>query len=186
MDTVASKSPSRAYLDRVEAKAVLPRLGHLPKSTLSRSPPKNLVYGDLPYSLMPKMTSQHRCLYMRLCCYEALYSRFILSILLTLLLLSTSSSGVVLPELDGSLSLYNTSASSKALKEYVIYSFVEGASAKAQNEEIRSHLGMMLAPVNVQEYGGDYTGVEFWHVKMNDVQRAAFSGVNPRVNHLQW
>ena len=130
------------------------------------------------------MTSQNGCLYLRLLSYESLYSRSILLILLTLLQLSTSASGVVLPRLDGSLSLYNTSASSNVLKEYVIYSFVEGASANDQNEEIRAHLGMMLAPVNVQEYGGDYTGVEFWHVKMTDVQRASFSSVNPKVSEL--
>ena len=135
---------------------------------------------------MPKMTSQQCCLYLRLRSYESLYLRSILLVLLTLHLFSTSASGVVLPGLDGSLSLYNASASSNALKEYVIYSFVEGTSAHDKNEAIRAHLGMMLAPVNVQEYGGDYTGVEFWHVKMNDMQRASFSSVNPKVSSSQW
>ena len=115
-----------------------------------------------------------------------LYSESILLILLTFLIFSTSASGIVVTEFNGSLSLFNLSAPSNALKEYVIYSFVEGASANDQNEAIRAHLGMMLAPVNVQEYGGDYTGVEFWHVKMNDVQRASFSSVNPKVSELQW
>ena len=132
------------------------------------------------------MTSQEGCLFLKLFSYEALYSRSILLILLTLLQFSTYTSGLVLPGLDGSLSLYNTTASSNALKEYVIYSFVEGASANDQNEEIRAHLGMMLAPVNVQEYGGDYTGVEFWHVRMDDKQRASFSSVNPKVSDLPW
>ena len=133
---------------------------------------------------MPKMTSQNDCLYLRLLSSKALYSRSILLILLTLLSFSISASRAVLPGLDGPLSLYNVSASSNAFKEYVIYSFVEGDSANDQNEEIRAHLGMMLAPVNVQEYGGDYTGVEFWHVKMSDMQRASFSSVNPKVSDL--
>ena len=131
------------------------------------------------------MISQHGCLHLRPS-YEELCSRPILWILLRLLVYITSASAAVLPGLDGSLSLYNTSASSNALKEYVIYSFVEGASANDQNEEIRAHLGMMLATVNVQEYGGDYTGVEFWHVKMTDMQRVSFSSVNPKVSDLPW
>ena len=155
------------------------------KCTLSR-PPNILVYEDLPGFLMAKMISQHGCLYLRLCSLEALHSRSTIPFLLTLLLFTISASGVVLPGLDGSLSLYNTPASSNALKDYVIYSFVEGSSANDQNEEIRAHLGMMLAPVNVQEYGGDYTGVEFWHVKMSDMQRVSFSSVNPKVSELQW
>ena len=150
------------------------------------TPPKNLVYGNLRKFLRPKMTSQHGCLYLRLCSFKSLYSRSNLPFFLTLLLFSTSASGIIPPGLDGSLSLYNASASSNALKEYVIYSFVEGTSANDQNEEIRAHLGMMLAPAHVQEYGGDYTGVEFWHVKMSDVQRVSFSSVNPKVSELQW
>ena len=170
---------------------------HIPRS--SRSPEigpisRNVFCHDhrktwdeyLPNYLMPKMTSSNGCLCFRQLSYKALYSKSILLILLTLLQFGTSASGVVLPGLDGSTSLYNTSSSSNALKEYVIYSFVEGASANDQNEEIRAHLGMMLAPVNVQEYGGDYTGVEFWHVKMNDMQRASFSSVNPKVSDLSW
>lgn len=40
---------------------------------------------------------------------------------------------------------------------------------------------MLLGPADVQEYGGDYTGVEFWRVKMNDMQRTAFKSANPLV-----
>ncbi len=75
----------------------------------------------------------------------------------------------------------NTLASSNALKEYVIYSFVEDSSADSENDRIRLHLGMILAPTDVREYGGDYTGVEFWRVMMSDMQRTAFANANPRV-----
>lgn len=51
----------------------------------------------------------------------------------------------------------------------------------SENEKIRLHLGMISAPANVQEYGGDHTGVEFWRVKMNDIQRTAFMSANPKV-----
>ena len=75
----------------------------------------------------------------------------------------------------------NETFPSNALKEYVIYSIVEGPSQDSDNERIRLHLEMLLAPVYVEEYGGDHTGVEFWHVKMNDLQRTAFVIANPKV-----
>ena len=107
---------------------------------------------------------------------ERLYSRFSISIIVALNLLNTSSRAFQqLPAPS------NTSLSMNALKVYVIYSFVEGLSAHSENEEIRLHLGMVLDPADVQEYGGDYTGVECWRVKMSDFQRTAFTSAIPRV-----
>ena len=74
------------------------------------------------------------------------------------------------------------SPTSNPLKEYVIYSSVEGPTRDTDNERIRLHLGMVLAPAHVQEFGGDYTGIEFWRVMMSDTQRAAFVGANPTVS----
>ena len=78
----------------------------------------------------------------------------------------------------------NTTLSENALKVYIIYSFVQGPSSDTENEKIRLHLGMLLAPTDVQEYGGEYTGVEFWRVKMSNVQRTAFASAIPRVSIL--
>ena len=40
---------------------------------------------------------------------------------------------------------------------------------------------MILSSADVQEYGGAYTGVEFWRAKMSDIQRVAFMSANPKV-----
>lgn len=40
---------------------------------------------------------------------------------------------------------------------------------------------MMLPSADLQEYGGVYTGVEFWRAKMNDVQYTAFISAIPTV-----
>lgn len=111
--------------------------------------------------------------------HKRLYLRFSISIIVALNLLNTSSQAFEqLPAPS------NTLLSTNALKVYVIYSFVEGLSAHSENEEIRLHLGMILAPADVQEYGGDYTGVEFWRVKMSDFQRTAFGSAIPRVGPM--
>ena len=109
-----------------------------------------------------------------------------LALLLVLLqLLNVLVSGqLVVPSSQGSppqSSPSNESLSSNALKDYVIYSVVDGPSRDTDNERIRLHLGMILAPADVQEYGGEYTGVEFWRVKMSDMQRTAFARANPKV-----
>ena len=116
---------------------------------------------------------------------EDLYSKFTVLIVAALVVLGTlSSSAQFVPSSRGlqKRSLpSDTSASSNALKEYVVYSVVEGSFQESDNEKIRLHLGMILGPADVQEYGGDYTGVDFWRVKMSDMQRAAFVSANPRV-----
>lgn len=115
-------------------------------------------------------------------------SRFSIVITVALVLLITTSGGQLIPssQAAGQPSLQsNKSLSSsvpKDLKDYVIYSFMESPSSDSENEKVRLHLGMMLAPADVQEYGGDYTGVEFWRVAMNDIQHAAFTSSNPRVS----
>lgn len=43
---------------------------------------------------------------------------------------------------------------------------------------------MMLPPADVQEYGGVYTGIEFWHAKMNEVQYTAFISAIPTVGSV--
>lgn len=105
-------------------------------------------------------------------------------IVVALILMNTTSGGQLIPSsqaMQSSSVPSNTSLSANALKVYIIYSFVGGPSPNAENEKIRLHLGMMLYPADVQEYGGDYTGVEFWRVKMDDIQRTAFTSANPKV-----
>ena len=112
------------------------------------------------------------------------YPRFILLLLALQLFITISSGQLVVPSTQGSpeqSAPFNTSLSSNARKEYVIYSIVDGPSPDADNENIRLHLGMILAPADVQEYGGGYTGVEFWRVRMSDMQRTAFASANPKV-----
>ena len=115
---------------------------------------------------------------------ENVSSKFTI-LLVALQLLSALSSGqLVVPSSQGSptqSSPSNETLSSNALREYVIYSVVDGPSRDTDNERIRLHLGMILAPADVQEYGGEYTGVEFWRVKMSDMQRTAFASANPKV-----
>ena len=115
---------------------------------------------------------------------EDLYSKFTVLTVAALVLLSTLSSAQVIPSSRGLQKQTlpsDTSPSSNALKEYVIYSVVEGSFQDSDNEKIRLHLGMILGPADVQEYGGEYTGVDFWRVKMSDMQRTAFVSANPRV-----
>ena len=105
-------------------------------------------------------------------------------LLVALQLLNAISSGqLVVPSAQDSpeQSLPSNNLSSNALRDYVIYSVVDGPSRDADNERIRLHLGMILAPADVQEYGGEYTGVEFWRAKMSDTQRTAFVSANPKV-----
>lgn len=107
--------------------------------------------------------------------------------LIALVILNTVTSGELISPLQASRDLplpFNTSTSSDALKTYIIYSFVDGPSIDSKNEEIRLHLEMMLSPVDLQEYGGGYTGVEFWRVKMTDMQYTAFTSANPRVGQI--
>ena len=115
---------------------------------------------------------------------ENVSSKFTI-LLVALQLLSALSSGqLVVPSSQGSptqSSPSNETLSSNALREYVIYSVVDGPSRDTDNERIRLHLGMILALADVQEYGGEYTGVEFWRVKMSDMQRTAFASANPKV-----
>ena len=115
---------------------------------------------------------------------ENAYSKFTLLLVALQLLNALSSGQLVVPSAQESpeqSSPSNKSLSSNALKDYVIYSVVDGSSRDADNERIRLHLGMILAPADVQEYGGEYTGVEFWRVKMSDMQRTAFVSANPKV-----
>ena len=111
------------------------------------------------------------------------YSNFALLLVALQLLNAISSGQLVVPSAQESpeQSLPSYNLSSNALKDYVIYSVVDGPSRDADNERIRLHLGMILAPADVQEYGGQYTGVEFWRVKMSDTQRTAFVSANPKV-----
>ena len=108
-------------------------------------------------------------------------------IIVALILLNTISEGQGIP---ASLTLQNetltptTSQSANDLKEYIIYSFVDGASPDSENDRIRLHLGMILATTEVKEYGGKYTGVEFWHVVMSDMQLRAFTSAIPRVSAI--
>ena len=114
---------------------------------------------------------------------KCLYSKLTI-LIVALVLLNTLSSGQVVPSAHGSQKQKlpsNTLLPSNAPKEYVIYSVVEGSSLDSENEKIRLHLGMIIAPVDVQEYGGEYTGVEFWRVRMSDTQRVAFMSANPKV-----
>ena len=107
--------------------------------------------------------------------------------LIALVILNTVSNGQLIPPPQALRDLplpSNTSTSSNALKTYIIYSFVDGPSLESKNEEIRLHLEMMLSPVDLQEYGGEYTGVEFWRVKMTDIQYTAFTRANPRVSQV--
>ena len=94
--------------------------------------------------------------------------------LLIILALSLFRSLTAAQNVSSLHALQNISLPSKAPRVYVIYSFVEGTASDSENEKIRLHLGMILAPADVQEYGGDYTGVEFWRVKLDEVQRNAF------------
>ena len=116
--------------------------------------------------------------------HDSQYFRLPFYLVVALLLLNNISLGqVVLPSraFPNQALSSNTSPSLNNVKEYVIYSFVEGSSADSENDRIRLHLGMILAPTDVREYGGDYTGVEFWRVMMSDMQRTAFMSANPRV-----
>ena len=115
---------------------------------------------------------------------ENAYSRFALLLVALQLLNALSSGQLVVPsaqETPEQSAPSNESFSSNALKDYVIYSVVDDPSRDHDNEMIRLHLGMILAPADVQEYGGEYTGVEFWRVKMSDMQRTAFATANPKV-----
>ena len=115
---------------------------------------------------------------------ENAHSKFTLLLVVLQLLNAISSGQLVVPSAQESpeqSSPSNKSLSSNALKDYVIYSVVDGSSRDADNERIRLHLGMILAPADVREYGGEYTGVEFWRVKMSDMQRTAFVSANPKV-----
>ena len=111
------------------------------------------------------------------------YSNFALLLVALQLVNAISSGQLVVPSAQESpeQNLPSNNSSSNALREYVIYSVVDGPSRDADNERIRLHLGMILAPADVQEYGGEYTGVEFWRVKMSDTQRTAFVSANPKV-----
>lgn len=115
------------------------------------------------------------------------YSKFAL-LLVSLQLLNALASGqLVVPSPQASSaqsSPFNESLSSNALKDYIIYSVVDGPSRDTDNERVRMHLGMILAPADVQEYGGEYTGVEFWRARMSDMQRTAFARANPKVYPL--
>ena len=115
---------------------------------------------------------------------ENAHTRFALFLVALQLLNAFSSGQLVVLSPQGSSeqsSPSNESLSATTLREYVIYSVVDGSSRDADNERIRLHLGMILAPADVQEYGGGYTGVEFWRVKMSDTQRTAFARANPKV-----
>ena len=100
-------------------------------------------------------------------------SRLNVALVVVLLFLGLSSGDQPVPPV---------STPSNSLKEYVIYSSVEGSTQDIDNERIRLHLGMILSPADVQEFGGDYTGVEFWRVVMSDTQRTAFSSAIPNVS----
>ena len=116
--------------------------------------------------------------------HESHLSKFTSCVIIALILLCIPSGGQFLPSshVFQNQSLPSSAVlSSNSLKEYVIYSVIEGSSQDSDNERIRLHLGMILAPVDVQEYGGYFTGVEFWRVIMNDMQRTAFVSANPRV-----
>lgn len=116
--------------------------------------------------------------------HECLRPGFSIFIIITLILMNSTSNGQLIassqvPQVSSVP--FNTSLSTNALKDYVIYSVVAGPSPSSENEKIRSHLEMILAPALLQEYGGDYTGVEFWRAKMSDLQRAVFARACPRV-----
>lgn len=114
--------------------------------------------------------------------YKCLYSKLNVVIVALVVLLNTFSTGqLVLSSRGTSKQTLPSNTSSDALKEYVIYSIVEGSSQDSDNERVRLHLGMILATTDVQEYGGEYTGVEFWRVIMSDTQRVAFMSANPKV-----
>lgn len=116
--------------------------------------------------------------------HECVCPSFSIVFIITLILLNASSNGQLIAFSRASQESSvpsNTSLSTNALKDYVIYSVVEGSSPGSANENIRSHLEMILAPAYLQEYGGDSTGVEFWRVKMSDLQRAVFVRAYPRV-----
>ena len=123
------------------------------------------------------------CSWLAFMFHERLCSRFRILMAVTLILLSTTSDGHLVPSqaVRRPSLRSDSSLSSNALREYIVYSLVEGPSMDSENEKIRLHLGMISAPADVQEYGGDHTGVEFWRVKMNDIQRTAFMSANPKV-----
>ena len=115
---------------------------------------------------------------------EWLCPSFRLFIVVVLILLNVPSNGQLIETSSASQESSvpsQSSLSTNALKYYVIYSVVEGPSPASENENIRSHLEMILAPAYLQEYGGDYTGVEFWCAKMSDLQRAILVRAFPRV-----
>lgn len=113
-----------------------------------------------------------------------LCSKLNIVIVALVVLLNTLSSSQLVPSSHvSSRQTLPSNTSSDAIKEYVIYSIVEGSSPDSDNERVRLHLGMILAPTDVQEYGGEYTGVEFWRVRMSDTQRVAFMSANPKVCH---
>ena len=140
---------------------------------------------DPTFARRSGMCSKKFSLSSALAFHAELYSKSMKRIIVALILLSAVSNGQGIP---ASLALQNESGSSitalpsNGLKEYIIYSFIEGASQDADNSKIRLHLGMILAPTEVNEYGGDHTGVEFWHVVMTDIQRTAFRSAIPRVS----
>ena len=111
--------------------------------------------------------------------YESLCLRFSMFIWIALMLLNTVSRGQLIAPPQALPS--NSSVSSNAFKTYIIYSFVSGPSPASKNEQIRLHLDMMLPVADLQEYGGVYTGVEFWRAKMNDMQYTAIISAFPTV-----
>ena len=166
---------------------MVPKLDDLSGAPIPRPFPKrrsNIL--DLPCSRWSEMYT-YRSSLPRLPWFlvrENAYLKFTLLLLALQLLNALSSGQLVVPSLQGSpeqSAPSNKSLSSNDLKEYVIYSVVDGPSPDADNENIRLHLGMILGPADVQEYGGEYTGVEFWRVKMSDMQRTAFASANPKV-----
>ena len=166
---------------------MVPKLDDLSGTPIPRPfPMRRSIILDLPCSRRPEMYTYRSCL-PRLPSFlvgENAYPRFTLLLLALQLLNALSCGQLVVPSLQGSSEQSapsNKSLSSNDIKEYVIYSVVDGPSPDADNERIRLHLGMILAPAYVQEYGGQYTGVEFWRVRMSDMQRTAFASANPKV-----
>ena len=153
-------------------------------------PKRRSIVLNLPCSRRQEMCTYRSCLpclpsFLFLVGGNA-YLNFALLLVALQLLNAISSGQLVVPSVPSAQespvqSLPSNNSSSNALREYVIYSVVDGPSRDADNERIRLHLGMILAPADVHEYGGAYTGVEFWRVKMSDMQRTAFVSANPKV-----
>ena len=76
----------------------------------------------------------------------------------------------------------NDMSSASVAREYVVFS---GNTTK-QTQNLRYNLQHFLGAHNVPEYGGRYSGPQFWLVKMNDYQVGRVMTNSPGVSTISF